>query len=88
MVSMPVAKPLSSTSTRVSQDDLPTVATNLYKFVRINDAFAARCGCDARTNIGVGDVGFPAYLFRLDPEDTYLEDPDSDRRACHRLYPS
>jgi hypothetical protein len=53
----------------VSQDDLPTVATNLYKFVRINDAFAARCGCDARTNVGVGDVGFPAYLFRLDPEE-------------------
>jgi hypothetical protein len=53
----------------VSQDDLPTVATNLYKFVRINDVFAARCGCDARTNVGVGDAGFPAYLFRLDPEE-------------------
>jgi hypothetical protein len=53
----------------VSQDDLPTVATNLYRFVRINDAFAARCGCDARTNIGIADVGFPAYLFRLDPEE-------------------
>jgi hypothetical protein len=53
----------------VSQDDLPTVATNLCRFVRINDAFAARCGCDARTNIGIADVGFPAYLFRLDPEE-------------------
>jgi len=53
----------------VSRGDLPTVATNLYKFVRINDAFAARCGCDARTNVGIGDVGFPAYLFRLDPEE-------------------
>jgi hypothetical protein len=53
----------------VSRDDLPTVATNLYKFVKINDAFAARCGCDARTNVGVGDIGFPAYLFRLDPEE-------------------
>jgi hypothetical protein len=53
----------------VSRDDLSTVATNLYKFVRINDAFAARCGCDARTNVGIGDVGFPAYLFRLDPEE-------------------
>jgi hypothetical protein len=53
----------------VSKDDLRTVATNLYRFVRINDAFAARCGCDARTNIGIADVGFPAYLFRLDPEE-------------------
>jgi hypothetical protein len=53
----------------VSQDDLPTVATNLYKFVRINDAFAARCECDARTNVGVGSAGFPAYLLRLDPEE-------------------
>jgi hypothetical protein len=52
----------------VSQDKLPTVATNLYKFVRINDAFAARCKCDARTNVGVGGAGFPAYLLRLDPE--------------------
>jgi Putative bacterial lipoprotein (DUF799) len=53
----------------VSQDDLPTVATNLYRFVRINDVFAARCGCDARTNVGVGGAGFPAYLIRLDPEE-------------------
>ena len=33
--------------------DLPTVATNLYRFVRINDVFAARCGCGARTNVGL-----------------------------------
>ena len=53
----------------VLERDLPTVATNLYKFVRINDVFAARCACDARTNVGVADLGFPAYLFRLDPEE-------------------
>jgi hypothetical protein len=53
----------------VLERDLPTVATNLYRFVRINDVFAARCGCDARTNVGIVDVGFPAYLFRLDPEE-------------------
>jgi hypothetical protein len=53
----------------VPERDLPTVATNLYRFVRINDVFAARCGCDARTNVGIADVGFPAYLFRLDPEE-------------------
>ena len=53
----------------VPERDLPTVATNLYRFVRINDVFAARCGCDARTNVGIVDLGFPAYLFRLDPEE-------------------
>jgi hypothetical protein len=53
----------------VPERDLPTVATNLYRFVRINDVFAARCGCDARTNVGIAGVGFPAYLFRLDPEE-------------------
>jgi hypothetical protein len=53
----------------VPERDLPTVATNLYRFVRINDVFAAWCGCDARTNVGITDVGFPAYLFRLDPEE-------------------
>jgi hypothetical protein len=53
----------------VLEHDLPTVATNLNRFVRINEVFAARCGCDARTNVGLGDVGFPAYLFRLDPEE-------------------
>ncbi len=53
----------------VLEHDLPVVASNLYEFVRINDVFAARCACDARTNVGVADLGFPAYLFRLDPEE-------------------
>jgi len=52
----------------VRERDLAAVATNLYSFVRINDVFAARCGCNARTNIGITDLGFPAYLFRLDSE--------------------
>ena len=49
--------------------DLPAVAANLYSFVRVNDVFAARCGCDARTNVGIAELGFPAYLFRLDSEE-------------------
>jgi hypothetical protein len=53
----------------VPERDLPTVATNLYRLVRFNEVFAARCGCDARTNVGIADLGFPAYLFRLDPEE-------------------
>jgi len=53
----------------VLEHNLAAVANNLYEFVRINDVFAARCACDARTNVGVADLGFPAYLFRLDPEE-------------------
>jgi hypothetical protein len=53
----------------VLEGNLPTMATNLYRFVRINDVFAARCGCDARTTVGIADLGFPAYLFRLDPDE-------------------
>jgi hypothetical protein len=53
----------------VLEHDLAAVASNLYEFVRINNVFAARCSCDARTNVGVVDLGFPAYLFRLDPEE-------------------
>src|SRR5258708_5446291 len=34
----------------------------------INDAMAARCGCDARTDVAVIETGFPAYVIRLDPE--------------------
>src|SRR5262249_45718982 len=46
----------------VLERDLPTVATNLNRFVRINDVLAARCGCDARTNVGIADIRLPAYL--------------------------
>jgi hypothetical protein len=53
----------------VRERDLPAVAANLYSFVRVNDVFAARCGCDARTNVGIAELGFPAYLFRLDSEE-------------------
>src|SRR5208282_3096737 len=34
----------------------------------VDDAKAARCGCDARTNVAVTETGFPAYFIRLDPE--------------------
>ncbi len=30
---------------------------------------AAGCACDARTNVRGADLGFPAYLFRPDPEE-------------------
>ena len=51
----------------VSERKLPAVAANLDKLVRINDALAARCRCDSRTNIGVAETGFPAYFLHLDP---------------------
>jgi hypothetical protein len=47
---------------------MPLAALNLDRFASINDAMAARCGCDARTNVAVTETDFPAYFIRLDPE--------------------
>ncbi|MGO9454764.1 MAG: hypothetical protein ACLQDV_27515 [Candidatus Binataceae bacterium] len=52
----------------LSEPDLPAAALNLDKFAAINDAVVARCGCDARTDIGLGTGGLPAYVVRLDAE--------------------
>ena len=48
--------------------NLPLAALNLDKLAAINDAMAARCGCDARTDVAITETGFPAYIVRLDPE--------------------
>ena len=55
---------------KLSVDDanLQLAALSLDKLAAINDAMAARCGCDARTNVAVTETGFPAYFIRLDPE--------------------
>ena len=50
------------------EPDLSIAALNLDKFATINDAVVARCGCDARTEIGLGTGNLPAYVARLDPE--------------------
>src|SRR5262249_46676053 len=47
---------------------LGPAALSLDRFAQINDAMIARCGCDARTEIGIGSGGLPAYVVRLDPE--------------------
>jgi len=50
------------------ENDLSAAALNLDKFALINDVVVARCGCDGRTDVGVGTGDLPAYLVRLDPE--------------------
>ena len=50
------------------EPSLSIAALNLDKFATINDAVVARCGCDARTEIGLGTGNLPAYVARLDPE--------------------
>jgi hypothetical protein len=49
-------------------ESLAPAALNLDKFAKINDGLVARCGCDARTDVGVGANDLPAYVVRLDPE--------------------
>jgi hypothetical protein len=61
---------VKDTTLQLSVDDanLQLAALSLDRLATINDAMAARCGCDARTNVAVAETGFPAYFIRLDPE--------------------
>ena len=52
----------------IDSANLQLAALNLDKLATINDAFAARCGCDAHTDVAVVQSGFPAYIIRLDAE--------------------
>ncbi|MGH8014419.1 MAG: hypothetical protein ACREQ4_18170 [Candidatus Binataceae bacterium] len=52
----------------VPDDQAHTVALNLNRFVRVNDALVARCRCDGHTNVAIEGKRLPAYLMRLDPE--------------------
>jgi hypothetical protein len=52
----------------VARDQVHAAVLNLDKFVKINDAMTARCGCDARTDVGVLESGFPLCVVRLDPD--------------------
>jgi hypothetical protein len=57
----------------ISEHQLHDVALNLDRFVRVNDAMVARCGCDGKTNIALQGTGLPAYLVSLDPETRHSE---------------
>jgi hypothetical protein len=52
----------------IDDANLQLAALSLDRLATINDGMAARCGCDARTNVAVAGTGFPAYFIRLDPE--------------------
>jgi hypothetical protein len=53
---------------KLGLEGLAPAALNLDKLAQINDAVVARCGCNARTDVGVGAGNMPAYVVRLDPE--------------------
>lgn len=57
----------------IAEGSLPIAALHLDRFATINDGLAARCGCDARTDIGLGRSALPAYVARLDPENRRSE---------------
>jgi hypothetical protein len=52
----------------VPERAMPVLAANLDRLSRVNDGFAAWCGCDAKTDVGLSNTGLPAYLLRLDPD--------------------
>ncbi|MHB8381224.1 MAG: hypothetical protein ACYDC3_02620 [Candidatus Binataceae bacterium] len=57
----------------IAEGSLSVAALHLDRFAAINDGLAARCGCDARTDIGLGQSEFPVYVARLDPENRRSE---------------
>jgi hypothetical protein len=57
----------------IAEGSLPIAALHLDRFAAINDGLAARCGCDARTDVGLGKSALPAYVARLDPENRRSE---------------
>jgi hypothetical protein len=61
---------MKDSTLKLSVDDanLRLAALSLDRLATINDGMAARCGCDARTNVAVAETGFPAYFIMLDPE--------------------
>ena len=61
---------MQGSTLKLSVDDanLQLAALSLDKLAAINDAMAARCGCDARTDVAVTETGFPVYFIRLDSE--------------------
>ena len=61
---------MTKTTLILSVDDsnLQLARLSIDKLAAINDAMAARCGCDAHTDVAVIETGFPAYVIRLDPE--------------------
>lgn len=52
----------------VRRSDLENASLNLGRFTAVNDAMAARCGCDARTEVSVAESRFPLYVVTLDPQ--------------------
>jgi hypothetical protein len=50
----------------LGDDQLANAALNLDRFARVNNGLVARCRCDGRTKVTLGDSGLPAYLVRLD----------------------
>ena len=73
----PVASHIEVKPSRVelSIDDahLALAERNLDKLAAVNDGLAARCGCEARTDVAISETGFPAYVIRLDA-DTQLSE--------------
>jgi hypothetical protein len=57
----------------IMDEQLRSAAGNLDRFVKVNDAMIARCGCDGRTNVALQGSELPAYLVRLDPATRHSE---------------
>ncbi|MDB5107480.1 MAG: hypothetical protein JWM69_421, partial [Candidatus Binatus sp.] len=79
-----VAMSNSRLTLSLSDTNLHLAALNLDKLSTVNNAMAARCGCNAETDVAMVETGFPAYIVRLDPE-TRLSEVMILPRADHPI---
>lgn len=63
----PIALTRSRLALEVARTDVGAASLNLGRLTAVNDALAARCGCNARTEVAVSGTGFPLYGVFVDP---------------------
>lgn len=63
----PVGLTRSRLMLAVEPRDIHAASLNLGRFTAVNDALAARCGCNAHTEVALSETGFPLYEVFVDP---------------------
>ncbi len=63
----PVGLTRSRLTLAVEPRNIHAASLNLGRFTAVNDALAARCGCNAHTEVALSETGFPLYEVFVDP---------------------
>lgn len=63
----PITLKRSKLALVVERRNVHAASLNLGRFTAVNDALAARCGCNAHTEVALAETGFPLYEVFVDP---------------------